>query len=83
MSDDEIEAIARRVAQDLLASPELARSLQRWGMEPGKTAAYGSEARRRCLERFSSAVMGKNLLAAMEELAASDTASPPDGRPVG
>jgi len=27
--------------------------------------------------------MGKNLLAAMEELAASDTASPPDGRPVG
>lgn len=61
----------------------LARILQRWGMEPGKTAAYGSEARRRCLERFSSAVMGKNLLAAMEELAASDTASPPDGRPVG
>ena len=28
LSDDEIEAIARRVAQDLLASPELARSLQ-------------------------------------------------------
>ena len=28
LSDDEIEAIARRVAQDLLASPATARSLR-------------------------------------------------------
>ena len=49
----------------------LAGILRRWGMEPEKMAAYGSEARRRCLERFSFAAMSRDLLAAVDGLAAS------------
>ncbi|MGD9781979.1 MAG: glycosyltransferase family 4 protein [Kiritimatiellia bacterium] len=61
----------------------LACILRRWSMDPEKTAAYGSEARRRCLERFSFAVMGEELIAVVEGLADGEPALRKDAGPVG
>lgn len=46
----------------------LAEILREWRAAPEKVAAYGQEARRRCVERYGFDVMRKDLMRAMQDL---------------